>query len=209
MPEVIPFRVLVVDDHPLMWWGISQLLQLDPASDVVAKTGDGASAIDLVNCLNPNAILSDLSMEGMSGLDTLDTLRWDGITAQITILTVSDTASSVYALIDAGTNGHLLKDNDPEVLLEAARNGAESDKAFSAHVSEYLRGRDLFGTQEDSFSTPTERGLDVLHELTQGLSNKQTTPMPSISKQTVKACIRNLLRKLNVRSHVAATILSL
>ena len=139
MPEVTPFRVLIVDDHPLMRRGISQLLQLDPAFDVVAEAGDGASAIDLANRLDLDVILLDLNMKGMSGLDTLNALRRDGVTAQIIILTVSDAANDVYALIDAGADGYLLKDSDPEVLLEAIRNGAKGGKAFSARVSEYLR----------------------------------------------------------------------
>ena len=208
MPEATPFRVLIVDDHPLMRRGISQLLQLDPAFNVVAEAGDGASAIDLANRLDLDVILLDLNMKGMSGLDTLNALRRDGVTAQIIILTVSDAASDVYALIDAGADGYLLKDSDPEVL-EAIRSGAKGGKAFSTRVSEYLRERDLFGAQEDPFSILTERELDVLHELAQGLSNKQIASVLNISEQTVKVHIRNLLRKLNVRSRVAATILFL
>ena len=203
MPEATPFRVLIVDDHPLMRRGISQLLQLDPAFNVVAEAGDGASAIDLANRLDLDVILLDLNMKGMSGLDTLNALRRDGVTAQIIILTVSDAANDVYALIDAGADGYLLKDSDPEVLLEAIRSGAKGGKAFSTRVSEYLRERDLFGAQEDPFSVLTER------ELAQGLSNKQIASVLNISEQTVKVHIRNLLRKLNVRSRVAATILFL
>jgi two-component system nitrate/nitrite response regulator NarP len=131
MPEATPFRVLIVDDHPLMRRGISQLLQLDPAFNVVAEAGDGASAIDLANRLDLDVILLDLNMKGMSGLDTLNALRRDGVTAQIIILTVSDAANDVYALIDAGADGYLLKDSDPEVLLEAIRSGAKGGKAFS------------------------------------------------------------------------------
>jgi two-component system nitrate/nitrite response regulator NarP len=209
MPELTPFKVMIVDDHPLMRRGISQLLQLDSAFDVVAEAGDGASAIDLANRLDLDVILLDLNMKGMSGLDTLNALRRDGITAQIIILTVSDSASDVYALIDAGADGYLLKDSDPEVLLEAIRSGAKGGKAFSERVSNYLRERELFGAEEDPFSMLTERELDVLHELAQGLSNKQIASVLNISEQTVKVHIRNLLRKLNVRSRVAATILFL
>ncbi len=85
---------------------------------VVAEQGDGASAIDLANRLDIDVILLDLNMKGMSGLDTLNALRRDGVTAQIIILTVSDASSDVFALIDAGADGYLLKDSDPEVLLE-------------------------------------------------------------------------------------------
>lgn len=75
MPEVTPFQVLIVDDHPLMRRGIRQLLELDLAFYVVAEAGDGASAIDLANRIEPDLILLDLNMKGLSGLDTLNALR--------------------------------------------------------------------------------------------------------------------------------------
>ncbi len=159
--------------------------------------------------LDIDVILLDLNMKGMSGLDTLNALRRDGVTAQIIILTVSDASSDVFALIDAGADGYLLKDSDPEVLLEAIRAGAKGSKVFSERVNQYLREREMFGAEEDPFSVLTERELDVLHELAQGLSNKQIASVLNISEQTVKVHIRNLLRKLNVRSRVAATILFL
>ena len=134
-------------------------------------------------------------MKGMSGLDTLNALRRDGVTAQIIILTVSDASSDVFALIDAGADGYLLKDSDPEVLLEAIRAGAKGSKVFSERVNQYLREREMFGAEEDPFSVLTERELDVLHELAQGLSNKQIASVLNISEQTVKVHIRNLLRK--------------
>ena len=108
MPEATPFQVMIVDDHPLMRRGVRQLLELDPGFEVVAEAGDGASAIDLANRLDIDVILLDLNMKGMSGLDTLNALRRDGVTAQIIILTVSDASSDVFALIDAGADGYLL-----------------------------------------------------------------------------------------------------
>ncbi|ELT8672248.1 nitrate/nitrite response regulator protein NarP, partial [Escherichia coli] len=209
MPEATPFQVMIVDDHPLMRRGVRQLLELAPGFEVVAEAGDGASAIDLANRLDIDVILLDLNMKGMSGLDTLNALRRDGVTAQIIILTVSDASSDVFALIDAGADGYLLKDSDPEVLLEAIRAGAKGSKVFSERVNQYLHEREMFGAEEDPFSVLTERELDVLHELAQGLSNKQIASVLNISEQTVKVHIRNLLRKLNVRSRVAATILFL
>ena len=183
MPEATPFQVMIVDDHPLMRRGVRQLLELDPGFEVVAEAGDGASAIDLANRLDIDVILLDLNMKGMSGLDTLNALRRDGVTAQIIILTVSDASSDVFALIDAGADGYLLKDSDPEVLLEAIRAGAKGSKVFSERVNQYLREREMFGAEEDPFSVLTERELDVLHELAQGLSNKQIASVLNISSK--------------------------
>ena len=104
MPEATPFQVMIVDDHPLMRRGVRQLLELDSGFEVVAEAGDGASAIDLANRLDIDVILLDLNMKGMSGLDTLNALRRDGVTAQIIILTVSDASSDVFALIDASAH---------------------------------------------------------------------------------------------------------
>lgn len=209
MSEVMPFQVLIVDDHPLMRRGIRQLLALNTDFNVVAEAGDGESAIELANRLEPDVILLDLNMKGMSGLDTLNALRREEVTAQVIILTASDSTSDIYALINAGADGYLLKDSDPEVLLNDILAGAKGGKVFSEFVSDYLRDRDVSGEQADPLSVLTERELDVLHELAQGLSNKQIAASLNIAEQTVKVHIRNLLRKLNVRSRVAATILFL
>lgn len=209
MSDVTPFQVLIVDDHPLMRRGIRQLLALNTDFNVVAEAGDGESAVELANRLEPDVILLDLNMKGMSGLDTLNALRREEVTAQVIILTASDSTSDIYALINAGADGYLLKDSDPEVLLNDILAGAKGGKVFSEFVSDYLRDRDISGEQADPLSVLTERELDVLHELAQGLSNKQIAASLNIAEQTVKVHIRNLLRKLNVRSRVAATILFL
>lgn len=209
MSDVTPFQVLIVDDHPLMRRGIRQLLALNTDFNVVAEAGDGESAVELANRLEPDVILLDLNMKGMSGLDTLNALRREEVTAQVIILTASDSTSDIYALVNAGADGYLLKDSDPEVLLNDILAGAKGGKVFSEFVSDYLRDREDSGEQADPLSVLTERELDVLHELAQGLSNKQIAASLNIAEQTVKVHIRNLLRKLNVRSRVAATILFL
>lgn len=209
MSDVTPFQVLIVDDHPLMRRGIRQLLALNTDFNVVAEAGDGESAVELANRLEPDVILLDLNMKGMSGLDTLNALRREEVTAQVIILTASDSTSDIYALVNAGADGYLLKDSDPEVLLNDILAGAKGGKVFSEFVSDYLRDREDSGEQADPLSVLTERELDVLHELAQGLSNKQIAASLNIAEQTVKVHIRNLLRKLNVRSRMAATILFL
>lgn len=210
MTGVVPLQVLIVDDHPLMRRGIRQLLDHDTAFQVVAEAGDGAAAIALAGQHDLDLILLDLHMKGRSGLETLQGLRRDGCTARIIILTVSDAADDISTLIDAGADGYLLKDDDPEALLSAIRVGAKGGEAYSDKVVEYLNQR---VTGDDLARAPfellTERELDVLHELAGGLSNKQIASALNISEQTVKVHVRNLLRKLNVRSRVAATIMFL
>lgn len=210
MTNTAPFQVLIVDDHPLMRRGIRQLLGASPCFNVVAEAGDGATAIALANQYNIDIILLDLNMKGRSGLDTLNALRRDGCTAIIIILTVSEAVSDIYSLIDAGADGYLLKHDDPENLLKAIQAAANGREAFSEQIIKYLNQRENpQNNRHNPFGVLTERELDVLHELANGLSNKQIASTLNISEHTVKVHIRNLLRKLNLRSRVAATILFL
>ncbi|MDU3155532.1 nitrate/nitrite response regulator protein NarP [Hafnia alvei] len=200
------YAVMIVDDHPLMRRGIRQLLELDPAFNVVAEASSGSEAIALASRAQPDVILLDLNMKGLSGLDTLKALRNEGVDARIIILTVSDSRSDVYALVDAGADGYLLKDSEPETLLSQIHQAASGKNVFSDIISEYLASRTEL---TDPFADLTERELDVLQEVARGLSNKQIASQLHISEETVKVHIRNLLRKLNVRSRVAATVLYL
>ncbi|WP_421413407.1 two-component system response regulator NarL [Serratia plymuthica] len=200
------YRVLIVDDHPLMRRGIKQLLGLDPWFTVVAEASDGNEAIALALQHTPDVILLDLNMKGLSGLDTLKALRNESIDARIIVLTVSDSRSDVYALIDAGADGYLLKDSEPEQLLEHIRAAAEGQNVISDAVADYLSSR---SEQHDPFAELTERELDVLQEVARGMSNKQVAVQLHISEETVKVHIRNMLRKLDVRSRVAATVMYL
>ena len=209
MPETHPVQVLIVDDHPLMRRGLRQLLEMDPVFHVADEAGHGAAAIDLATREEFDLILLDLNMKGLSGLDTLIALRREGVTARIIVLTVSDAASDVYALIDAGADGYLLKDSDPETLLEQIRQGASGKEVYSERVRQFLIERRKNGAASDPFDQLTERELDVLHELAQGLSNKQIAFALAITEQTIKVHIRNILRKLDVRSRMAAVILFL
>lgn len=210
MQDIAPFQVLIVDDHPLMRRGIRQLLELEPNFNVVAEAGDVASAIAMVKRYDIDLVLLDLNMKGSSGLEMLNVLRRDSSAARIIILTASDAINDIYTLIDAGADGYLLKDDSPEDLLSAIFAGANGGTALSKRVATCLAQREMTDRKPGQpFNMLTERELDVLHELAYGLTNKQIASALNISEQTVKVHIRNLLRKLNVRSRMAAAILFL
>ncbi|AFJ98626.1 putative transcriptional regulator NarP [Cronobacter sakazakii ES15] len=209
MSQIIPWHVLIVDDHPLMRRGLRQLLETDARFRVTGEAGSGEEAIAQARALSPDVILLDLNMRGLSGLDTLTMLRRDGVNARIIVLTVSDAQSDIFAMTDAGADGYLLKDSEPEALLEAIRAGAAGAGAFSEQVQAYLLARKPDEQRDAPFALLTGRELDVLQEVARGLSNKQIASALQISEETVKVHIRNLLRKLNVRSRVAATVLFL
>ncbi|NEG83871.1 response regulator [Pantoea agglomerans] len=196
--------LMIVDDHPLMRRGVRQLLALDPRLEVIAEASNGTEALAEARHQEPDIILLDLNMKGMSGLDTLKALRHEGISSRILVLTVSDARSDIFAMVDAGADGYLLKDSEPEVLLGHILQASRGEKVFSEGVTRYLANRQH---SADPLRQLTERERDVLQEVARGLSNKEVAAILHISEETVKVHIRNLLRKLDVRSRVAATVM--
>ncbi len=199
-------RVMLVDDHPLMRRGINQLLSLEEEFEVVAEASNGTEAIALAHEVEPDMILLDLNMKGMSGLDTLKALRTDGSSATIVILTVSDSAADIEAIVRAGADGYLLKDTEPDQLVELLKDAVHGNKAYSNVVAAYLRDRQ---DQTDVFDLLTEREAQILGEVAKGYRNKQIADRLFISESTVKVHMKSLLKKLRVPSRTAATVLFL
>ncbi|EOC1795671.1 response regulator [Vibrio fluvialis] len=199
-------RVMLVDDHPLMRRGINQLLSLEDEFEVVAEASNGTEAIALAHEVEPDMILLDLNMKGMSGLDTLKALRTDGSSAAIVILTVSDSAADIEAIVRAGADGYLLKDTEPDQLVELLKDAVHGNKAYSDVVAAYLRDRQ---DQTDVFDLLTEREAQILGEVAKGYRNKQIADRLFISESTVKVHMKSLLKKLRVPSRTAATVLFL
>lgn len=199
-------RVMLVDDHPLMRRGINQLLSLEDEFEVVAEASNGTEAIALAHEVEPDMILLDLNMKGMSGLDTLKALRTDGSSATIVILTVSDSAADIEAIVRAGADGYLLKDTEPDQLVELLKDAVHGNKAYSDVVAAYLRDRQ---EQTDVFDLLTEREAQILGEVAKGYRNKQIADRLFISESTVKVHMKSLLKKLRVPSRTAATVLFL
>ncbi|MCG3733421.1 response regulator [Vibrio cincinnatiensis] len=199
-------RILLVDDHPLMRRGIHQLLSLEDEFDVLAEASNGSDAIALAHEIEPDMILLDLNMKGMSGLDTLKALRADGCSAFVVILTVSDHAGDIEALIKAGADGYLLKDTEPDELIQLLKKVMQGDKAYSSVVAEHLRQRI---NKPDAFALLTDRETQILAEVAKGFRNKQIADRLFISESTVKVHMKSLLKKLQVPSRTAATVLYL
>lgn len=200
------WKVLVVDDHPLMRSGIKQLLSFEDEFDVVAEASNGADAVNFASRQEPDLILLDLNMKGMSGLDTLKVMRDEGITATIIVLTVSNSSNDIRTLINAGADGYLLKDTEPDDLVNLLKQAMETGNAYSQAVLDILNEQ---STADDMFSSLTERERGILVEVARGFSNRQIADRLFISESTVKVHIKSLLKKLRVRSRVAATVLYL
>ncbi|MCJ2376751.1 response regulator [Vibrio sp. ZSDZ34] len=197
---------MLVDDHPLMRRGIGQLLSFEEEFEVVGEASNGADAVAIAKEQEPDLILLDLNMKGMSGLDTLKALREDDFQGYIVILTVSDSPADIDSLIKAGADGYLLKDTEPDELVGLLLSLDKGNKVFSHAVKEYLEQR---SNADDVFTTLTEREMQILQEVAKGFRNRQIADRLFISESTVKVHMKSLLRKLQVPSRTAATVLYL
>lgn len=200
--------VIIIDDHPLFRKGVSQLLALNDELHLIGEASSGEEGLELARALEPDLILLDLNMKGMNGIETLRALRDADLAARILILTVSDAADDLVAAIRAGADGYLLKDMEPEELLERIVEAQRGRIVISESLNGLLARslRDEAQATERSLAPLTDRERDILGCLANGLSNKLIARDLNIAEGTVKVHIKNLLKKLKFRSRLEAAV---
>jgi two-component system nitrate/nitrite response regulator NarL len=203
--------VLVVDDHPLFRKGVVQLLAMEPSIEVVGEAGNREQALALVQRHEPDLILLDLNLKAESGLDILAALKAEDPSRRVVMLTVSDAPEDLIAAIRAGADGYLLKDMEPEELLDRVRAVLAGEmvigEALATRLASALRreAQEAAGAKRD-LSLLTEREREVLKCLADGQTNKKIARSLSITEGTVKVHVKNLLKKLGFRSRVEAAV---
>ena len=202
-------RVIIVDDHPLMRKGIQQLLTIDNEFDVIAEAQNGSEALLLAAQLQPDLILLDYNMQGISGLETLKLLRQQGSNGKVVILTVSDNKQDVIAMINHGANGYLLKDSEPEQLINSIKAIVAGKTIVTDKLRPYLQELDQEDNIRTKLATLTKRETQILQEISKGLSNREISENIHISEGTVKVHVKSLLKKLQIKSRVEAAVLYL
>lgn len=205
--------VVVIDDHPLFRKGVGQLLALDAAFRMVGEAGDGEAGVALVRALDPDLVLLDLNMRGMDGIATLAAIKADMPHVRVIVLTVSDSTEDLTAAIRAGADGYLLKDTDPEQMVEQLKRGVRGElvvsDALTGALVQALRAQVRApggGAPEDAADALTEREREILRALATGRSNKLIARDLSIAEGTVKVHVKNVLRKLGLKSRVEAAV---
>jgi two-component system nitrate/nitrite response regulator NarL len=204
--------VLVVDDHPLFRRGVVQLLAMEPSIEVVGEAGNRAQALALVQQHEPDLTLLDLNLKAESGLDILAALKADDPSRRVVMLTVSDAADDLIGAIRAGADGYLLKDMEPEQLLDRVRAALAGETVIGDSLAARLAAALRQEAQESAAGARrdvallTEREQDVLRCLAEGQSNKRIARSLAITEGTVKVHVKNLLKKLGFRSRVEAAV---
>lgn len=200
--------VLLVDDHPLLRKGVSQLLDLEDDIEVIGEAANGQDALIKALEHDPDLILLDLSMKGMDGIETLLALRDADVASRIVVFTVSDDRTDVISALKSGADGYLLKDTEPEELVDNIRRACSGKMVLSEELTEILASsfREEKKTQGPNLGTLTRRELQILKYIAEGLSNKLIGRKLDIAESTVKVHVKHLLKKLGLRSRVEAAV---
>jgi two-component system nitrate/nitrite response regulator NarL len=209
MTDVSETSVLVIDDHPLFRKGVADLIGMEPALQLIGEAADGVAGVQLARELQPDLILLDLHMKGIDGIETLQRLRADdAIDARIIMLTVSDTESDVLAALRAGADGYLLKDMEPEEMLELLREATRGRLIISPQLTELLARalRQSAGPQHPDQAGLTPREQQILALIAKGYSNKLIARELDLAVGTIKVHVKHLLKKLGLRTRVEAAV---
>jgi DNA-binding NarL/FixJ family response regulator len=201
-------RVLVVDDQPLFSQGLSMVLEARPEFSVVGPAATGQEALDLVASERPDAILLDLRMPGMSGLEVLARLRAGGDHTPVVVLTTLRHGQAVYEAMHRGAAAFLTKDAPPALLVSALERVLDGDLAVGApELREVLErhGADL-PLPEHILPELTERERAVFLLCARGLSNAEIAEGECVSLATVKTQVSSILRKLGLSSRVQLAV---
>lgn len=200
--------ILLVDDHPLLRKGLKQLLAFEDDLEVIAEASNGQDALVIAEREDPDLIILDLHMQGMDGLQTLSKLRDIGVTSRIIMLTVSDSDVDVLEAISKGADGYLLKDTDPDLLLEQIKLAITGKMVLSEAVTQVLAAaiRRPAVRPTSELDTLTAREVEILECIAKGMSNKVIARELDISDGTVKVHVKHLLKKLGLRSRVEAAV---
>jgi DNA-binding NarL/FixJ family response regulator len=193
-----PIRILAVDDHPLFRNGIAALLATQPDMSLVAEGANGREAVQLFRAYRPDVTLMDLQMPEMNGLDAMLAIRGEFPEARIIMLTTYTGDVKVLRAMKDGARAYLLKNLLDKELLQTIRAVHAGKKTLSAEAS-----FELAEHATDQPLTPAE--VDVLRLIAAGNANKEIAVQLSVTEETVKGRVKNILSKLgaNDRTHAA------
>ncbi len=219
-----PIKLFVVDDHTLFRRGLVALLGQDEDLQVVGEAGDAAQALRLAPALQPDVVLMDNHLPGVSGIDAIKDLRQQLPLARVLMLTVSEDVHDLAMALRNGAHGYLLKTIDGDLLADAIRRAVRGEPVVSLELMGKLvaafQAQDGPPAADGAAAAPcavpdeaapalaalTPREEDVLREIARGASNKEIARTLDIAETTVKIHVQHILRKLELTSRVQAAV---
>lgn len=205
--STLPIKVLVVDDHEMVRRGIISYLETEDDIEVVGEASDGAQAVELCQKLKPDVVLMDLIMQNMDGIAATKKIKTELPETKIIILTSFVDEQLVFPALEAGALSYLLKTATAEDIVNAIRSAQESQSIIEPKVAAQMVHRlQSASTAKLPHEELTERELEVLRLIGEGLTNQEIAETLFIGIKTVKTHVSNILSKLGVNDRTQAAI---
>ena len=205
-----PLRVLIADDHPFFRRGLHNLLMALPDTDPVGEASTGEEAVALAERLQPDVILMDLQMPGMSGVEATRRIIEASPHIGVLVVTMFEDDHSVFSAMKAGARGYVLKDTDEEEILRAIRGVGHGEAIFSPAIAQRLLSYFAQVAQpappQRVFPELTDREREILDLIAHGCSNQQIAAQLVLSPRTVRNHISNIFSKLQVADRTQAVL---
>jgi two-component system, NarL family, response regulator NreC len=200
---MMSISIVLADDHPVVRRGMRALLEAEPDFRVVGEAGDGLEAVRLVELLQPDVLVLDLMMPGLSGLEVIRIINQRGSRTRVVVLSMHDDSAFVAEALKNGATGYVLKGSEPQVPVLAVREAAEGRRFLSPPVTE--RAIDAYIEQAraaafDPHETLTRREREVLQLAAEGSTSAEIAARLHISQRTVENHRANLMRKLGLKN---------
>jgi two-component system, NarL family, response regulator LiaR len=209
MNDSAKIKVLIVDDHQVVRQGLRTFLELQDDITVVGEAGDGLVAVDMVRQLNPDVVLMDLVMPRLDGIAATRQVKSLGLPVKVIALTSFAEDDKVFPAIQAGASSYLLKDVSPDDLVGAVRAAYRGEARLHPDIARKLMEQVAHQTTQlrESYKEDlTERELEVIRLVADGLSNQDIAQKLTISEKTVKTHVSNILGKLDLSDRTQLAI---
>ncbi len=203
-------RVMLVDDHALCRSGLTELLVHRGHMTVVGSTGNPDLVVPMLREHQPDLVVLDLRLATTDGLSLLRHIRSQGCDTPAVMLTMSDSDTDLSAALRAGARGYLLKDMEPEEMIDAIGRAARGEmvvaSAMTLKLAQLLQSGPKVSVRGDLVASLTEREREVLNHVAHGKSNKVIAKELDISHNTVKLHVHHIMEKLKLNSRVEAAV---
>jgi two-component system response regulator NreC len=197
-------RVLLVDDHTVVRQGLRRILETDDEIEIVGETGDGRTAVEMVQRLQPHVVVMDIALPEMNGIEATRQIIKRNEGTKVLILTMHSDDVCVRQSLKAGARGYLLKDSEDLDLLRAVKAIGRGGSFFSPSVSKVLLEGYLGDTPgeelEDNLGRLTDREREVLQLIAEGKTNKEIATLLSVSVNTVETHRKHVMEKLDLHN---------
>jgi len=205
-------KVLLAEDHVLVRESIRRFLEKEPDLEIVGEAGDGEQMVSLAKKLKPNIVVADVAMPKLNGIEATKQIKELNLPVSILILTAYDYDQYIFALLEAGAAGYLLKDISGQELIDSIHAIDRGDSVLHPTVARKLMQRFRNTTKNHElrpFESLTDREIEVLRLAAQGKTNREIANELILSVRTIEAHLGHIFDKLNVSSRTEAVILAL